>query len=220
MALTFPLPVAEFQEKLRLTEVEIFPDQPRDLNRTAGGAQVSASLGDAVWRGTFVLSRGSRRTQNVAEIDALFSVLDRPGSSFLIYDPSRSYPWADPDGSVLGAATPMISGIDVTDARILGLSNLPAGYVLTAGDLIGWQYGTDPVRYALHRVVETRTAGSLGNIPQLEVTPFIEKASLSGTAVQLIKPVIKAVMVPAPSYGTHRPVATGGRQFSFVQTVR
>lgn len=220
MALTYPLSLAQFQDKLHLTEVELFPDQPRDLNRTAGGAQVSASLGDAVWRGTFVLPRGSRLARNVAEVDALFSVLDRPGSSFLIYDPSRSFPWADPDGSILGAATPTISGIDVTDARILGLSNLPVGYVLTAGDLIGWQYGTSPVRYALHRVVETRTAGAGGGITQLEVTPFIEKASLSGIAVQLIRPVIKAVMVPAPSYGTHRPVVTGGRQFSFVQTLR
>jgi hypothetical protein len=219
MALTYPLSVAQFQDVLQITNVRMFPDQPRDSNRTAGGAIVSASLGDAVWRGSFSIAPTNDYAR-AARQDALLSVVDRPGASFLIHHPYQTHPAADPDGSILGAATPTISGIDVTDARIMGLSNLPAGYVLTAGDLIGWQYGTNPVRYALHRVVETKTAGAGGGIPLLEVTPFIEQASLSGVAVQLIKPVLKAKLVPSPDYGEVVPAIARGAQFAFVQTVR
>jgi hypothetical protein len=219
MALTYPLSVAQFQDRFGIVTSRFFISNPRDLGRTAGGAQVSASLGDAVWRGSFALPFTNDRS-DAAGIDALLSVLDRAGSSFLVYDRTKTHPAADPDGSILGAAAPTISGIDVTDARILGLSNLPAGYVLTAGDLIGWQYGTNPVRYALHRVVETKTAGAGGGIPLLEVTPFIETASLSGTAVQLIKPVMKAVIEPNPDYGSHRAGRAEGKQFSFVQELR
>jgi hypothetical protein len=219
MALTFPLSVAQFQSGLRISVAEFYQSQPRQIDRMANGQQLTASLGDTIWRGSFVIPPTNDRSV-AAGRDALLSVLDRPGSSFLVYDPAKTHPAADPDGTILGAATPTILSLDATDARLIGIEGLPAGYVLTSGDYIGWQYASDPVRYALHRVVSDVTADGAGEIAEVELTPFVQPGVTTGTALVLIKPPIKAVLEPAPDYGSHRAVVSSGARFGFVQTVR
>lgn len=219
MPLTFPLAAAEFQDTLKITEVELYLNHPRQIDRTAGGLQLSASLGDSVWRGSFVLPPTNDRNQ-AARRDALISILDRPGSSFLVYPPEKTHPALDPDGSILGAATPFIDGLNLTDAGNMAIGGLPVGYVISSGDYIGWQYGSDPVRYALHRVVIGGTAGSSGRINGVDVVPFIQPGVVVDvTQVQLIRPAMRAVLDPDPDYGVHRPVVSSGARFSFVQTL-
>lgn len=219
MPLTYPLALADFQEKLRISVSRLWINEPRQIDRTASGSILSASLGDAVWRGTFITPPTNDRSR-AARIDALLSVLDRAGSSFLVYDPSKPYPAADPDGSILGVSTPAVSALDSGDARLLSLDGLPADYQLTAGDLIGWQYGSSPVRYALHRIVSDVQANGSGETALFEVTPFIQPGVTVSTAVTLIKPVMKAVLEPDPTYGAQRPVVAEGPEFAFVQTLR
>ncbi len=220
MLATFPLSLAQFQDKIKISVAEFFPFEPRHIDRTASGAILSASIGSGAWRGSFVLPRRSRLATNVAEVEALLSILDRTGASFLVYNPSRTHPYADPDGSILGAATPQIASLDAGDARAMSLSGLPANYQLTAGDMLGYTYGSSPTRYALHRLVSDVQADGTGATALFEVTPLIQPAVTTGAAVTLIKPVMKAIMEPNPGYGAHRPVATDGARFTFVQTLR
>lgn len=219
MPLSFPLVLEDFYDRIDISVSQFHLSSPRVTDRTAGGSQVSASLGDAVWRGTFSLPR-SNDGAATARRDALVAVLDHAGAAFLVYDRTKPYPSADPGGSLLGAAAPVIGGTDTGDRRLLSLTGLPGGYVLTGGDLIGWQYGAAPVRYALHRLVSDVQADGEGVTPLFEVTPFLEPGAAPGTAVSLIRPVMKAVLEPDPNYGTHRRGGSEGAEFSFVQTMR
>jgi len=219
MPITYPLSLAAFQDKARITVAEFYINNPRELGRTAGGSQLSASLGDSVWRGSFQTAATNVRAQSAA-MDALLSVLDRAGSSFLVYDPSKPYPADDPTGSILGASTVQVASLSSSDARLISLKGLPASYQLRAGDLIGWTYGSSPTRYALHRIVEDVQASGAGTTSSFEVTPFIEPGVAVDFGVTLVKPVMKAVLVADPGYGMHQPVISTGKQFSFVQTQR
>ena len=203
MPLSYPLSLADFQDKLKLSSVEFFLSNPRQIDRTAGGVQNSASLGEAVWHGMFTLPPTNSRAY-AAEIDAILSVLDRAGSSFLIYDPSKPAPASG------GTSTATISSLNGSDRRLMTISGGPT---LAPGDMLSFTYGSSPTRYSLHRIVTL--SGST-----LEVTPFIPENATTGATVTFVKPVMKAVLRPDPNYGTHSPVISGGKSFSFVQTLR
>jgi len=218
MPLAYPLALTDFQERLKISVSQLVINTPLQIDRTSSGVPLPAQLGEPVWRGSFSLPPTNDRS-NAARIDALLSVLDTLGASFLVYDPSKTHPAADPTGALLGAATPVISALDGTDARIMSVSGLPANYQLRGGDLIGWQYGSSPTRYALHRLVSDIKATALGVAASFQVTPPIQPGVTTGAAVTLIKPVIKARLEPNPGYGVQRPVVSEGPQFSFVQIV-
>lgn len=218
MPLAYPLALADFQERLKISVSQLVINTPLQIDRTSSGAPLTALLGASIWRGGFSLPPTNNRSE-AARIDALLAVLNMPGASFLVYDPSKTHPAADPTGALLGSATPVISALDGTDARVLSLSGLPANYKLTGGDLIGWQYGSSPTRYALHRIVSDVTATALGVAAGLEVVPPIQPGVVTSTPVTLIKPVIKARLEPNPGYGVQRPVVSEGAQFSFFQIV-
>lgn len=203
MAFTYPLSLAQFQDSLMLSVAEFFLSNPRQIDRTAEGTQLTASLGSAVWQGSFTIPNLVGRGESGRQ-DALLSVLDRAGSSFLVYDPAK------PDPASGGTATATIGSLDANDRRVMTISGGP---VLAAGDLMSYTYGSSPTRYALHRIVSV--SGST-----LEVTPFIPDGAQVGATIIFNKPVMKAVLRPDPDYGSQRAVVSGAKQFSFVQTFR
>jgi hypothetical protein len=217
-ALTFPLSVASFFGKLRVQDVRFQDVEPQQVDRTANGTVLKASLGEPVWRGTVRLANDANFHRG-AETEALLSLASRAGASFLIYDPRKSFPKLDPTGSILGATVPSLSAIDA-DRRRLSLSGLPSGYTMSPGDLLGWQYGSSPVRYAYHRIVVGAVANGSGNTGLMEVTPTIPVAATAGAAVSLIRPVMKAVMQPDPDYGGGGRRGVLGASFGFSQTLR
>lgn len=76
------------------------------------------------------------------------------------------------------------------------LSALPFGYKLSGGDLLSFDYGTSPVRRALHRVVLPVTASGAGVTPNFEVRPYIRPGATVGLAVTLVKAAAKVRMIP------------------------
>lgn len=217
MALTFPLAEAQFMDKVRVRVSQFWCPEPQAIDETSGGSVLKASIGEALWQGA-ITAAPDTDFDSEAALEALISVADRAGSTFLIHDLRKPFPAADPDGSILGTATPVIASLE-SNNREISVSGLPANYVLTAGDLIGWEYGSNPVRYALHRLVSGATANATGETGLFEVTPFIAPVSI-GTAIKLVRPPIKVVMRPNPSYGRARPGVSEGVEFSFVQTFR
>lgn len=218
MPLAFPLALAEFQDRLKISVSQLVINTPMQIDRTASGVPLPALLGEPVWRGSFSLPPTNNRS-DAARIDALLSVLDTPGASFLVYDPSKTHPADDPTGALLGAATPTVAQLDAGDARMIKLQGMPGLYWLRGGDLLGVQYGSSPVRYGMHRVVSDIQSGALGTTAWFQVTPPLQPGIVVGDPVTLIKPVIKARLEPNPGYGVQRPVVSEGPQFSFVQIV-
>ncbi len=205
-----------FFDLLRKHRIKFRLNEPTETNRLANGEVITASLGAALWVGEVTCFQS--HYSDAQEIEARLDKLQRPGEFFEAYDPRFTGPKSDPDGSLLGAASPVISGLG-GDNKTLTISGLPAGYDLTAGDYLGWQYGTDPVRYALHRIEVGATASAGGITPAITVSPHIRPGVSPGAAVSLIRPRIKARLVSA-EYGNARPMFTEGARFSFTQSLR
>jgi len=223
MPLSYPLSLADFQDVITISERGFSIRSPRKVDRTASGVPLTASLGEPVWRGSFSVPPTNNRSQ-AARIDTLLSVLDRAGSTFLVYDPAKPYPAMDPDGSLSSATSPTIRFLDATDARLVGLEGIVSGgngFQIKAGDYIGWTYTVNgDTRYALHQAVEDATPNGVGNTQLFEVTPFIQPGVVVGDPVTMVKPPMKAVLEPDPSYGTARAAVSAGPSFSFVQSLR
>ncbi|WP_323775954.1 hypothetical protein [Leisingera sp.] len=201
---------------LRKHQIRFRLSEPVETNRLASGEVLTASLGAALWVGEITCFQAHYSVAQ--EIEARIDKLQRPGEFFEAYDPRFNGPKSDPDGVLLGASTPVIASLG-GDNRSLTLSGLPSGYELSAGDYIGWQYGTNPVRFAVHRLATGATADGAGLTPIFEVSPHVRTGVTVGTAVNLVRPRIKARLM-SPDYGNARPMFTEGARFSFTQTLR
>lgn len=217
MPLAFPLSRAAFQAVLPIAAVEFRLSEPVETSRLADGTVLTASLGAALWTGTIRLAR--RRHDASQSNEALLALLQRPGASFLLADPRRPGPRRDPAGLALGTASPVLHTVEA-NMRELRLGGLPTGYELSPGDMLAFTYGSAPLRHALHRLVNGTVASAAGLTPPIEVVPRLRPGATPGTAVSLLHPACKAVLLPDPAYGAGGPVLTEGASFGFVQSLR
>lgn len=217
MALSFPLSLAEFFNRLRIASLELAPTDATVTSRTRGGEVLTAQVGNVLWQGIAQLTPHYRADADA--VRALLQLMRRPGASFLATPAHRAGPIADPVGTILGAAAPKIDLIDA-NRRDVRIKDLPAGYVLSAGDYLSYTYGSSPTRYGFHQMVHGATANGSGVASGLEVTPPIPAGVSATIGVTLVAPVFKAVLAGAPGYGAILPASVDGMQLSFVQTMR
>lgn len=215
--LSYPLSHAQFLGALRVEEVTFRLSHPQEHTRLGDGTVISASLGASLWTGTIRLAQASHPRH--AQMEALIALLDQPGATFLCHDPRYLGPASDPTGAILGGRTVTIHSV-ASNMRELRLIGLPSGYVLSAGDMLGFQYGSNPVRHALHRIVVGGTASSGGLTPMLEVVPNLRPGVAAGLTVSLVRPACKARLLPDPTYGSGRQALSRGASFDFIQTLR
>lgn len=201
---------------LPIARVEWSLSRAVSVTRLRDGTVIPTERGAPLWRASVTLGRGT--AAEFAMIEAQLAWLTGAGRRLLAYDPRHHGPLADPGGTILGAASPTIHTLD-SDTRRLRVQGLPGGYVLSAGDYIGWTYLEDPVRYAMHRLVDGAVASQAGLTPLFEVVPPIRSGTVAGAAVALIRPQVRAVIVDA-SYGSGRSVITEGTSFDIIQTLR
>lgn len=212
----WPLPTSEFMDLLPIAKVTSFPGRAVTITESAGGSIIPHKRGARLWQGSITLDIEAH--EYWAGVEAALSFLEEPGASFLFRDPRMTGPISDPAKIILGAASPQISALP-EDQRKLSLSGLPEGYLLQRGDLLGFTYASNPTRYAYHRVFEGGTAGSNGQISNIEVTPKIRPGATIGTPVTLGNPVLKANLKSA-NYGASRSRISEGGSFEWVQTLR
>jgi len=217
MALTYPLSFAKFLGALRVEEVTFRLSHPQEHTRLGDGTVISASLGASLWTGTIRLAQANHPRH--AQMEALIGLMDQPGASFLCHDPRYIGPASDPTGSILGSQTITIHTV-ASNLRELRITGLPSGYVLSPGDMLAFQYGSSPIRHALHRIVVGGTASSTGLTPMLEVVPNLRAGAVAGLVVSLIRPACKARLLPEPTYGSGRQAISRGASFDFIQTLR
>jgi len=215
MALNFPLSLGNFFGGLPVAECSMDLPETRAHTTTRGGEVRTAEVANRLWRGS-VTTPAQTHTEAEA-LKARLHLLRNAGGSFFVFNPAKPAPAHDPDGAVLGAATPTIHTLDHREMRITGL---PAGYVLAAGDYLSFAYG-DPARYALHQIVTaTVTANGSGLTPLFEVVPNIRPGATTGLTVVLIRPFCKALILPQRSRpGLSRGLHTSGLAFDWGQTL-
>ena len=215
--LSYPLSYAQFLGALRVEEVTFRLSHPQEHTRLGDGTVISASLGASLWTGTIRLAQANHPRH--AQMEALIALMDQPGATFLCHDPRYLGPASDPSGAILGSRTVTIHTV-ASNMRELRITGLPSGYVLTPGDMMAFQYGSNPIRYALHRIVVGGTVSSGGLTPMLELVPNLRSGAVAGLTVSLIRPACKARLLPDPSYGSGRQALSRGASFEFIQTFR
>lgn len=215
MALSFPLSGSDFWGGLAVASASFSLPEAMQSSRTAGGAILTANLGERLW--TCDIQLDTRSHVAAAKSAARLSILREAGRSIYAYPLDKQYPAADPTGSILGASTVTIHTL-VAGNREMRLQGCPAGYVISDGDFLSFVYGG---KHALHQVVVGGAADGAGVTPALEVTPNIRAGASTGLTVQLIRPFCRMVYVP----GSHRPgtasrALTTGFAASFIQTLK
>lgn len=101
--LSFPLSLAQFFDLLPIEAMTFGPADAVEVDETAGGEVLTASLGPPLWRGRLDLAALTHAEAQA--IVPLLNLLRRPGGSFMIGDPRRLTPLADPGGVSLGLRT-------------------------------------------------------------------------------------------------------------------
>lgn len=183
MALTFPLPTAEFADLLPLGPCVWRLQRFESVTRTADSKPWLQELADPRWRVRVTL--GVMDHVEAAELQAL---IDMHGSArpFLLPDPRRPGPRLDPDGAILGAATPVLHSVTASGFAISGL---PAGYGLRRGDLIGVRH-PNVAHQAIYQVASAAAAANGVSVtPVIEVEPRPRPQAIAGNSVQLIRPM-------------------------------
>lgn len=221
MAFTFPLTTAQFMSILPIQEITFDVAEALEMSETGGGEVLMADLGTRLWRGK--VSLGDLTQDEAADVLPMIDILRKAGTSFMAYDVSRPGPRYDVTGTLLGAASPVLFQVHA-NMRDIRIGGLPNGYRIRPYDYVAFAYGTNPVRYALHRAVIQRIATADGTTGWFEVTPNIRPgfvAGASGAAVTLLKASCKAVIVPGSFQpGRRKATMTSGVSFDFIQTLR
>ncbi|PCH71940.1 MAG: hypothetical protein COC12_07015 [Rhodobacteraceae bacterium] len=216
MALSWPIALTEFFDTLPIQQVTCHLGRSVTASQTGGGDLISHQVGERLWQGQIILGKDYHR--QFAAIEARIALLEESGASLLVYDTRMAGPRGDPSGALLGTSVVRIDTLDANN-RDLTLKDLPAGYVISQGDLLGFSYGSNPVRYAFHRVVTGAIAGSGGITAKIEVIPWIRQGAATGTVVTLVKPVCKAKIMVAEYGNSTATVSTGGT-LNWMQTLR
>jgi hypothetical protein len=217
MALTFPLPVTAFMNILPVQRITFDTPEQIESSQTAAGEIMTADLAPMLWSGDITL--GPMPPAESENVEAMLDILRVAGRSFYAYDTRRPAPRLDPFGTELSGYVPTIYSLPAGN-RELQLQALPAGYTLSVGDYLAFDYGS-PSRRALHRVVTGAVVGGSGQTPAFEVSPMIRPGATVGTTVALIKAACKAVIVPGSiSKGSTFKSITSDMSFRFIQTLR
>lgn len=216
--LNFPTALDTFFASLPIAKATFECPESLEMSESGAGDLLTADIGERLWQGEVTLGKITRDedADAITLIDAL-----RTGRSFCVFDVRRPYPRADWLGAVLGASAVTIHALP-SNNRQVRLTGLPAGYVLRRGDYLGWDYGTNPVRRALHKVVDdTITADGSGTTAAFEVLPNVREGATVGTAVRLTRPWCTAIIVPGSvTTGTASATLTEGARFHWRQTLR
>jgi hypothetical protein len=183
-------------DELEITSITIQPQRNDAIEGIGSGQILTAELATPLWSVDIITPVSPFDTGR--GIRALLNDLNRPGQKFDVYDPVAQYPRADPDGSILGAATPSIDTVG-TDGTIT-IKGLPVGYKLTRGDFMEINYGG---RRCFFEASQSATASAGGITGAFRVFPTIPSAVPVNTPVILKQPKIQCQFVPTElGYGT------------------
>lgn len=218
MAYAFPLTAAQFFATLRIKEITFDIPESMEMSETGGGEVLTADLGTRLWQGEVQL--GELTPDEAADTLAMLDVLRRSGASFMAYDVSRPAPRFDLTGTLLGALVPKLHTV-AASTREIRISGLPPAYQLRRYDYVAFQYGSNPTRFALHRLAAAVVADGTGLTPLVEVSPNIRPGWTINSNVTLLRAACKAVLVPGSVQpGRRKAGVVTGASFKFMQTLR
>lgn len=204
MAITYPI---DFLPDFPGWSTKFEPMFRQEQSRTAGGVTYVKDLGSPLWQGAW-----SSRSLRPNELDywrARLDALENGLQTFKGYPLSRCYPIAYPKPAydALGVGSVTLGSIG-TNRKSGTLVGLPAGYMLSIGDLI------EVAGSGLHRVMQAVTASGAGITPVFEVRPHFWPGASAPAAVTLVRPSCPMRIVPS-SINSDADPSTGRGSISF-----
>lgn len=219
MAQTFPMALADFFEGLPVRAFKPDLTEAMQFSRTKGGEVLTSDMGPRLWTNEIII--GTNYYNRIEQIRARLNLLRQAGRSLLVHSMPLKGPQYDPLGILLGSNVITLTNVAANN-REINLDGFPEGYELRPGDCLSFTYGSNPLRYAMHQVVNTCTTDTpySGAMSNVEVVDFIRPGFVLGTTVHLIKPVYKAIVLPGSTeVGQSGDMVTAGLKFSVMQTL-
>ena len=215
--ITFPLSATDWFGLLPIAAMALDPVEQTVDDLNGRGEWLTDDVAPMLWQGEVTLGR--MLEAEAAHAAVMMDLIRPSGALFWAYDIRRPFPKADPTGSILGGASPVVYALPA-GSREIRLSGLPAGYELRRGDYLGWTY--DSGRWALHRVASSQVVASgTGITPAFDLNSVIRPGVTVGTAVQLIRPALPMMRIRGSiSPGQTRAAITEGFTFRFSQTLQ
>jgi hypothetical protein len=195
MSVETAVPLADYFNGIGIARARLSISDARSGSRDMSGRAFVTEHGARVWHGLIEV-RAYTLTDHAVWRTRTERMLNG-GATFMVSDTVRRAPYADPDGSILGASTPTVLSVSSPTLAIVGL---PVGYVISEGDNIGVAIvETDgSIRPELYRATETVTAIE-GGAATFVVDPPPSLQINAGNAVTLILPAIE-MHIPPGSY--------------------
>lgn len=186
----------------------------QEHSRQASGRTRVKDFGTPLWRGSY-----ASRILSPNQLDhwrARLDVLESGLLTFTGYSLSRCFPIAYPRGSWptgegFSGGSAVVHTIGVNN-KSLRVGSLPAGFVVSIGDMI--QLTTATGKVYLFRVDEAALADSLGLTAAFEVRPHFPVGVSVGDTVTVKRPGIPMAIVPGSISATADP-RTGRGTISF-----
>lgn len=203
--LVYPYTTAFLMDILGVETVEWDIVRFDEYDSLGTGHDIQAELADPKW--TARMTMRPHYNLDARRIAARIRKLDGSAEKFMVYDPSNPYPYADPNGTILGASNVQINSIPGNNTS-LTLKGLPVGYALTEGDKGQVNFGTDSVYF--FEFSQDITANGSGVTPAVEVWPHIPTGLAINQVVILKKPACKMSIMP----GEFRPGRSSGNRTS------
>lgn len=181
---------------LEISSITVYPQRNDEVEGIGSGQILTAELATPLW--SVEIDTPLSLFDVGRQLRAQLNSLTVPGAVFEVYDPIASYPFYDPDGSVLGASVVRID--TVAGDGTITLKGLPNGYKLTPGDFMQIDYAG---RRYFYEVSVAATADSGGITTVFPVFPIFPSTIPANTPVTLLQPKIKCQLVPGElEYGT------------------
>lgn len=169
----------------------------QETSGQAGGTIRVADLRSPLW--TMEAECSMLTLDQLLDIETMIDQMGGAKGSFYAWDPRRPFPKLDLDGSGLGASAVKINSLGA-DNRSLSLKGLPAGYGLSRGDTLAFDFGSG--RRALHRVsAVSAVANGAGVTSVFEVVPNIRPGAALNADVALKRPAAEMRLVPGSFSG-------------------
>lgn len=174
-----------------------FPPSPMiEVTALRSGRQISQDLGPTLWRARW---QSAKMKPDEAGIVRAFYDTVLSLEEFYGYDKLREYPLAYSTGftGLLVGGNPFggtcqLTGVAVNNVEVQ-LAGLPIGFVLSRGDYLAFDYGTDS--RALHRASAAAVADAGGTLT-VEVRPHVRVGWTAAATVMLHRPAARMKILP------------------------
>lgn len=176
MTLTFPRTDILAGLTFPATTPRIKPLWRQETSRSAGGVTLVKDLGPLLWQVSYLTTAIER--DRAGEVEADLLTLENGGQLFEGYDPARPFPASDKLSPLTGVTIHSIR----TDRLALRITGLPAGFVLTKGDWLSIDDGTN---LHLLRAAQTSVSTGTGLSPWFEIRPGLRPSIVVAMPVVL-----------------------------------